>query len=176
MRGARGTQPRPASAKERTRDKTAWQRRWEATLRKLRHRHRATAWQTPWKQEPHMLYAGLSKAETTALFLMKTEVLGLNACLASVGVPEVLPTCPCGWHAQTVRHVLLHCPNYDRVGLLRSCGTERLEEMLTRHECVKHVACWWIASEVMEQFRLAKEIGAEDITGYRPFSEEERGY
>jgi hypothetical protein len=31
-----------------------------------------------------MLYAGLSKAKATALFLMRTEVIGLNAWLASV--------------------------------------------------------------------------------------------
>lgn len=64
----------------------------------------AATWRTPWTQDPRKLYAGLSKAESTALFLMRTEVIGLNAWLAAIQVPGVTPTCPpCGWQAQTVR-------------------------------------------------------------------------
>ncbi len=96
-----------------------------------------------------MLYAGLTKAEATALFLMRTEIIGLNAWLAAIGIPDALPACPCGWHAQTVRHVLLHCLDYDRVELLLNWGTERLEEILGRPNCVKHAARWWIESGVM---------------------------
>ena len=120
-----------------------------------------------------MFYAGLTKAEATALFLMRTEIIGLNAWLAAVGITGALPTCPCGWHAQTVRHVLLHCPDHERVGLLLECGTERLEEILGRPSCVKPAARWWIESEVMEQFRVAKEIEIEDIVEYRAFANEE---
>ena len=154
--------------------KLTWQRRWEAALQKLPSRHRATAWLTPWEQEPRMLYAGLSKAEATALFLMRTEVIGLNAWLAAARVPDMQPACPCGWIAQTVRPVLLHCPRHDRVGLLLSCGTERLEEILGRPDCAKHAARWWLRSGVMEQFRVAIEIEEEDIANFRAFEEEER--
>src|SRR5436305_9086369 len=64
------------------------------------------------------LYEGLSKAEATALFLMRTEVLGLNAWLASVQVPDILPRCHYGWNAQTVRHVLMQCPPLNRTELI----------------------------------------------------------
>ena len=104
---------------------------------------------------------------------MRTEVIGLNAWLGAARVPDIQPACPCGWHAQTVRHVLLHCPRHDRVGLLLSCGTERLEEILGRADCVKHAARWWLRSGVMEQFRVAVEIEDEDVTDFRAFEEGE---
>jgi hypothetical protein len=63
-------------------------------------------------QPVHLLYDGLLKHEATALFLLRTEVLGLNAWLASVGVPGIDKRCSCGWPAQTVRHILLFCPNH----------------------------------------------------------------
>ena len=37
------------------------------------------------------LYEGLTKAESTAAFLLRTEVLGLNAWLASIYVPNTTP-------------------------------------------------------------------------------------
>jgi hypothetical protein len=77
-----------------------------------------------------MLYAGLSKAEATTLFLMRTEVISLNAWLAAVRVPSVFPACSYGWHAQTVRHVLLHYTRHDRSDLLRKCGSGRLKDIL----------------------------------------------
>ena len=55
------------------------------------------------------LYRGLRKAEATALFLMRSEVIGLKDWLTRVGVPNVIRRCDCGYPAQTVRHVLLQC-------------------------------------------------------------------
>ena len=99
-----------------------WKGRWEKAALEG---GSATVWSTPWKQSPRKLYAGLTKAESTALFLLRTEVLGLNAWLAAIHKPDIYPQCPCGWIAQTVRHILLHCPRYDRTQLLTNCGTER---------------------------------------------------
>ena len=52
---------------------------------------------------PLYLYDNITKAEATALFLLRSEVLGLNCWLASVGVQGVLPHYVCGWRAQTVK-------------------------------------------------------------------------
>jgi hypothetical protein len=120
-----------------------------------------------------MLYAGLSKAEATALLLLRSEIIGLNAWLAAIQVPDVNPACACGWHAQTVRHIMLHCPRYNRVGLLTTCGTERLEEILTQPKRAKHAARWFVGAGALEQFRVAKEIGEEDLGGYRAFNDAE---
>jgi hypothetical protein len=147
----------------------AWRRRWEKATGALPRRRTAAVWNTPWEQDPRKLYAGLTKAQSTALFLLRTEVIGLNAWLASVQVPDVTPACPCGWDRQTVQHVMLQCPRHNRRELLQRCGTERLEQILVRPDCAKHAARWLIRAGVLEQFRVAKEIEEEDTDGFRPF-------
>jgi hypothetical protein len=97
-----------------------------------------------------MLYAGLSKAEATALFLIRTEVIGLNAWLAAVQVPNITPACPCGWHAQTVRYILLYYPRYERIGLIQACGTERIDDILSRPAGAKHAARWLVYAGVLD--------------------------
>jgi len=85
-----------------------WEQRWTRKIGQ----QKATTWKTAWTLPAHQLYEGLHKHEATALFLLRTEVLGLDAWLASVGVPGVDKRCPCGWPAQTVRHILLFCPTH----------------------------------------------------------------
>jgi hypothetical protein len=126
-------------------------------------------WLTPWKYDCRKLYTGLTKAEATALFLMRTEVIGLNAWLASIQVPGIQALCPCGQTAQTVRHVVLHCPRHNRQQLLERCGTERLDEILSRPASAAHAARWLIASGAMEQFKVTREIQQEKEELFAPF-------
>ena len=77
--------------------------------------------------------------------------------------------CPCGEAAQTVRHVILHCTRHNRLQLLEKCGTERLDEILSRPGSAAHTARWLIANGIMEQFRVAKEIQEERTGLYAPF-------
>ena len=144
-----------------------WRRQWETKARG----HRETTWQTPWNTPTIPLYEGLSKAESTALFLLRTEVLGLNAWLATIGVPGVLPRCSCGWPTQTVRHVLLHCPRYARMDLVAQLPSEQLHEILTQPKSAQATARWFVRSGALPQFRTAKEIDAEDTGGFRPFQD-----
>jgi hypothetical protein len=73
-----------------------------------------------------------------------------------------------------VRHVVLHCPNYERIGLLRCCGSERLDEILSRPASAAHAARWLVRSGAMAQFRVANEIAKEDTTLFSPFENSER--
>lgn len=184
MRGA-GYAPRPGTSRERARAGVlpakqrrqqldqAWRQRWQARASQQRGSHLPTTWLTPWTQDCRKLYAGLSKAEATALFLMRTEVIGLNAWLASILVPGILALCPCGEAAQTVRHVLLHCQRHDRTQLLTRCGTQRLNDILARPASAAHAARWLIARGVLEQFRVVREIQEEDTELHRPFEDSE---
>src|SRR5207248_8486622 len=108
----------------------------------------ASTWQTPWGLKVTKLYNGLMKVEATALFLLCTEVIGLNAWLASVRVPDILPLCTCGWRAQTVRHVLLHCPLYERTSLIRQAQTESLPAILSQLAGAHAVAKWLIWNNI----------------------------
>jgi len=47
-------------------------------------------WKTLWGKPIILLYKGLIKIETIVLFLLYTEVIGLNIWLAFVSVPVVL--------------------------------------------------------------------------------------
>ena len=149
----------------------AWKRRWEKAVNERNDRRLATAWTTPWEQKAHTLYDGLTKAEATALFLMRTEVIGLNAWLAAIQVPGYSPRCQCGWPAQTVRHVLLHCTKHDRTDLLLQTRTERLDQILSRPDCAKHAARWLVQTGLLGQFKVAKEILEEDKSRFRPFQD-----
>jgi len=149
-----------------------WKARWEDQAKHKGARGPAT-WTAPWEQDRIKLYAGLTKAEATALFLMRTEVIGLNAWLASIRVPGILPACECGWRAQTVRHVVLHCPRYERLELLEHCGTERLDEMLSQPASAKHAARWLVRSGAMKQFRVAREIEREEQELFKSFEKSE---
>jgi hypothetical protein len=105
---------------------------------------------------------------------MRTEVIGLNAWLTTIQVPDKTPRCVCGWVAQTVRHVLIHCPLYERAELFIACGTESLYEILGRPGCAQHAARWFVRNRVLEQFRLAAEIEEEERGGYRSLLAAER--
>jgi hypothetical protein len=142
-----------------------WKNRWDQE--KQNHRSAAIAWQSHWEEDPRKLYAGLTKAESTALFLMRTEIIGLNEWLASVKVQGIPRGCPCGSPTQTVRHILIYCPRYERTDLILKCQTERLEELIGRAECAKHAARWLVQSGVMEQFRVAAQIDYGDTSGYK---------
>ena len=125
-----------------------WQRQWQTKARG----GRATTWQTPWAKRTVTLYKGLSKAESTALFLMRVEVIGLNAWLASVQVPDILPRCTCGWQAQTVRHILLHCPYYNRSDLIQAVQSESIYDILSQPKSARYAAKWFIKQNVLKQF------------------------
>ena len=141
-----------------------WKRRW---TRKVG-RQKATTWKTDWMLPVHQLYEGLHKHEATALFLLRTEILGLNAWLASVGVPGVDKRCPCGWPAQTVRHILLFCPTHadSRALYFRRAGLADLHSALSTKASAHQAARWLTASGLLGQFSLAREIAQEDTLGY----------
>ena len=159
-----------------------WQKRWQARartqtgdraenrlVRSLAGSQAATTWHTPWNLEVMKLYEGLTKAEATALFLLRTEVVGLNAWLASVQVPDILPPCGCGWQTQTVWHVLLHCPLYERASLIREAQTESLPTLLSQPAGARAAAKWLIRNDILQQFHTAKAIGEEQTREFAPF-------
>lgn len=141
-----------------------WKRRWTCKVG----RQKATTWKTAWTLPAHQLYEGLHKHEATAIFLLRTEVLGLNAWLASVGVPGVDKRCPCGWPAQTVRHVLLFCPIHADLRALyfQRAGLVDLHTALSTATSARQAARWLIASGLLGYLGLAQEIAQENTTEY----------
>ncbi len=136
----------------------AFQRRWKRQWRRTAERRLETVWRHAWDQQPISLYQGLTKPEATALFLMRSETLGLNAWLSKIGVPDKTPGCECGWHAQTVEHVLIHCPRHDRTELFIEGGPRGLPAMLTQPDSARQAAKWFLRSGALPHLRVAKEL------------------
>ncbi|TQS33675.1 hypothetical protein Golomagni_05970 [Golovinomyces magnicellulatus] len=88
---------------------TQWQHRWIAN----RKNSTAATWKTPWKTPPLKFYDGFKKYEATTLMLLRSEVIGLKKWLTSIKVPDINPQCTCGEHSQTVKHILLYCPEHS---------------------------------------------------------------
>jgi endonuclease/exonuclease/phosphatase family metal-dependent hydrolase len=149
---------------------TKWMdQEWEKKWRQAAIGRTATTWLEPWQKQILRVYEGLPKHIATTLFLLRTEVIGLNAWLASVHVPGILPRCACGWEAQTVRHVMLFCPQYShtRPALLRQAGTSDLKTLLSDTRCAQLAARWLVECGALKQFELAKEIEREDLDSYQ---------
>jgi len=96
-------------------------------------------------------------------------VIGLNAWLASIGVPEILPWCKCGWMRQTVHHVLFQCPQYQRADFIAQCASEHLQNVLSNKRSAQAAAKWLVQSGALTQFRAIRAMDAEDTSGYQPF-------
>ena len=73
-----------------------------------------------------------------------------------------------------MRHIVLHCPIYERTELLQRCGSERLDEILSRPASAAHAARWLVRSGALTQFQVAHEIVEEDTTLFTPFENSER--
>ena len=139
-----------------------WKKRWNTTAQGKA----ATTWRTPWEKQVLRLYEGLQKHEATALFLLRTEVIGLNAWLAHIGIPDILPRCACGAQQQTVRHFLLYCPNFAdlHAKMLETARSENLEEILSSGTGAQAAVRMLLRSGILGQFRLANEIAEENPT------------
>jgi hypothetical protein len=143
-----------------------WKHRWKS---KGSHSQAAT-WHTPWSQQVLRLYEGLSKHEATALFLLRTEVIGLKAWLASVRVPGIHPRCECGIGAQTVRHILLHCTRLSgvRPAILGLANNDQLAAILSTNAGARAASRMLLSSGLIQYFQLAENIATENTQIYQP--------
>jgi hypothetical protein len=146
-----------------------WRQRWEAEAEK-RQNQRAKTWHSSWKLRPLALYGDRPKHEATALFLLRTEVLGINAWLATV-IPDYSPACGCGAPRQTLGHLLSFCPDTTQalVRFLNSTGSSDLRGHLDDKEKVGAAARWLLDTGVLGQFKVAVEIEEEEVGTWRPF-------
>jgi len=154
-----------------------WKRQWQQVARN----REAAMRKPPWKQGTMKLCSDLPKHQATALFLLRTEVIGLNEWLVSIHVPGLSPECRCGWREQTARHVLTMCPlcTDARAEAIRRTNHEEIKQMLSRLESAQTTTGWFVQQEILRQFDMAREIegeNAEDCTLFQPLDEVEEGY
>ena len=149
-----------------------WRKRWMAAAEKHGNLRRGATWRGKWEEQPLFLYEGLRKHEATALFLMRTEVLGLKGWLAGIGVPGVSPQCGCGATKQTLAHVWGYCPELrnERARVLARIGHTRMDRALQDREQARWAARWLLETGLLDQFRVALEVEVEGMEDWAPFA------
>ena len=106
---------------------------------------------------------------------MRSEIIGLKDWLTRIGVPNMIRRCDCNYPAQTVRHILLQCPLYNRENMLREAGTQELDRLLSQEKSAQAAARWFIRSGILEQFRVANQIAGKDYSEYQALRLPEEG-
>ena len=148
-----------------------WKERWQSEAGKVR--RSATTWTSGWGNNPSLLYEGLQKHEATALFMLRTGVLGLRNWLAKIGVPGITPECTCGKPRQTLLHVWKFCPELEeqRAEFRRRTGYSNaaMKEILSTPAFAREAARWLLSSALLDQFKTAMEIEEEDMGNWAPF-------
>lgn len=150
-----------------------WKDRWDKAAVDANGRiKRGATWGTKWEEQPLTLYEGLRKHEATALFLLRTEVLGVRAWLARIGVPGANPRCTCGEPRQTLTHVVGFCRDLreERWRLVERTGSTRLEKILQEPEKARWAARWLLETRLLGQFNVALEVEVEGMEDWAPFA------
>ena len=89
-----------------------WQSSWEAY--RLTKTTPIAALTTPLSKKRLRIHEGLAKAESSLATQIRTEKIGLADFTHRRRVPVATsPACPCGWHRQTAKHIIMFCPLYD---------------------------------------------------------------
>jgi hypothetical protein len=106
------------------------------------------------------IHQSLAKAESSILTQIRTEKIGLAAFLYRQKVPNVASaSCSCGWLQQTPKHIAMFCPDRQehRQRLFQEAGTTDFQEMVSTKQGAKAIAKWFIQTNLLTQFSLAKE-------------------
>ena len=146
-----------------------WKQRWTQSVAATK--SRAATWTTPWEQQPLNLYEGLEKHEATALFLLRTEILGLKSWLARIGVPGVSPECKCGAPHQTLTHIAGFCTDLtdQRQRLFEMTGTTNFRKLVRDRATARIAARWLLETRTLEQFSVALEVEQEEQENWAAF-------
>lgn len=139
-----------------------WKERW---MERARQEGRPVAQSSPWNPKIRHLHSNLPKPQSTLLTLLRTEHIGLEDYLSRRKVPDHLsPACPCGWHRQTPKHILLFCPHFQagRAQMLYIAQTTDYHTLLTTKKGVYAATKWFLKLGLLGQFSLAKEMDREN--------------
>ena len=135
-----------------------WKDRWrKATTDR---RNTAASLDPAWSgKEIDKRHKGLTKAESSLLTQAQTGHIGLNAYLAQRRVPGVSPAYRCGAEAETFDHIVLDCPQIDRIKLPAKVPQTAVElaTALKGTQTARPLLRWFIQSGRLPEYRLAAE-------------------
>lgn len=131
-----------------------WTQRWN---------RRKTGWGETHARPPEktilQLHKRLLKSHSSAIVQMRTGKTGLRSFLHRRRVPgHDSPACSCGYHCETTKHVLIHCPDRGNREQLLANGRLDCEWLLNTPEGARKAARWWIGKDILNQNALAREL------------------
>ena len=156
--------PTYQSLPERTRLRMVYRNKWKERWIKFTSQGRQgkpVAQSTQWNPKIRQIHSELSKPQSTLATLLRTEHIGLEDFLSRRKVPGHLsPACPCGWHRQTPKHILLFCPDFQqgRAQMLQKAGTTDYYSLLSTKKGIKAATDWFLRLGLLKQFSLAREL------------------
>ena len=130
----------------------------------------ATTWNAPWKEWPLWRYDGLPKHEATALFLMRTEALRLNAWLASIGGRRLSPDA-------SAEQMVCHISSTESprgmgepgpTSSVRCSGGLRGRKQGALRPGAEAAVWWLVKVGTLQQFNTGREIEEEHRDEYAP--------
>ena len=91
--------------------------------------------------------------------LLRTGVIGLKDQLYWVGVPVGSLRCKYGWPRQILKHIILLYPLHtNQEVMLLVASIKNYNTLLLTQKGLKAVTQWLISYNVLDQFRVAREI------------------
>lgn len=96
----------------------------------------------------------LKKAESALANQIRTEKIGLADFLSFISL-----ACPCGWHRQTPKHVIMFCNLLrGRELMLREAGTNNYRLLTEAPKSLKALTAWLMRSGLLGQFSLTVKL------------------
>ena len=133
-----------------------WQSSWEAY--RLTKTNPTASLTTALSKKRLCIHEGLAKAEGSLATHIRTEKIGLTDFLHRRRVPAITsPACPCGWHRQTAKRIIMFCPLYN-FGTRGSIGAPATyTQLVNTARDVKNITSRLIKTGIFAQFSVAAE-------------------
>ena len=104
------------------------------------------------------IHEGLARAQSSLATQIRTEKIGFADFLHKQRVPTVTsPACPCGWHRQTAKHVIMFCPLQDLGGKGPPGSLANFNSLVNSAQGLKIVTSRLIKSGLLAQYSVAAE-------------------
>jgi hypothetical protein len=137
-----------------------WKNEWTKTVTKKEAAQQGQQLPAAWIRDTSRgkkIHKGWSRPQSTIATLIRTEHIGLRAYLARQRVPDITPECTYGYRAQTLRHVMIFCPERQesRRQLFQAVGSDWKAITQTKRGLTAATK-WMIQESVLEQFSLAR--------------------
>ena len=114
----------------------------------------------PYKKATLHLHADLPKSQSSLLTQIHTGKIGLASFLHTCQVPSFeSPACPCGWHQETARHIVLDCPRFhsEQRQLRQAVATTDFQQLTSNPRATATLTAWFLRLDLLPQFAWAWE-------------------